>query len=336
MKLQTSKFIILVGRGKMKKLLLSSCVSLSFFIAVQATSDFTFLVNSDIHVTVPGETENSNGPIKMAQLKSMLADIRNQDNNTKAVLLAGDLTDNGSDAQFQAFVQKWMQPIGQLMPHEPHGGLYLCKGNHDEGSGTNTQELNYLKTEYGGGSRFFYSFDIEGLHFICCEKFPTEPLLGLGCLGCGILDDVLPWLADDLASVGKHTPVIIFFHYNILDDTAGSFGTWCSISWSTSCGPWTLRSAPQAKKYFYDVINGYNIQGIFYGHRHWSYSASWQSSLCANPATDPKYRIADVGGNYYAFCKYHAATGEVDINFKDASGNVFPWDAPLQANLTEN
>ena len=39
-------------------------------------------------------------------------------------------------------------------------------------------------------------------------------------------------------------------------------GSWCNITW----GSWTLRSAPQSKKLFYDVIKDYNIQGIFYGH----------------------------------------------------------------------
>jgi predicted phosphodiesterase len=304
-------------------------LSLEISYAMIQNSDFTFLVNSDIH-----QTEGISR--KDCQLPSMLADIQNPANNTKAVLLAGDLTDNGSDPQFEAFSQKWMNPIKSLMPNQPHGGLYLCKGNHDEVSGKNTLELNYMKSEYGQGKRFYYSFDIEGVHFICCEKFPSKPLVP-NC-GCGVIDDVLSWLADDLAAVGKHTPVIIFFHYNLLDDVAGSFGVWCSITW----GSWTLRSAPQAKKDFYDVINGYNIQGIFYGHWHFTYSALWQSSLCAHPATDPKYRVVDIGGssdtsnNYYAFCKYHANTGTVDINFKDIHGNIIPWDTLLQPNLTEN
>lgn len=314
-----------------KKIVTISYVFLSAWLFVQASTskpepvykDFTFLVNSDIH-----QTESTSR--KDVELPSMLADIQNPTYNTKAVLIAGDLTDQGSDIQFQAFEQKWMNPIKSLMPNQPHSGLYLCNGNHDEESGSNTQELNYLKAEYGNGKNFFYSFDIEGVHFICCEKFPSTPL-SPGC-GCGIVDDVLSWLADDLANVGKRVPVIIFFHYNILDVAAGSFGSWCNITW----GSWTLRSAPQSKKLFYDVIKDYNIQGIFYGHLHLTYSALWQSSLCDKTKTNPNFRVADVGGDYYAFCQYHANTGTIDINFKDAHGSIISWDTLLRINLTEN
>ena len=150
----------------------------------------------------------------------MLADIQNPTYNTKAVLIAGDLTDQGSDIQFQAFEQKWMNPIKSLMPNQPHSGLYLCNGNHDEESGSNTQELNYLKAEYGEMEKTSFIRLISKEYISSVVKISIHTTVTRVRMR-GISDDVLSWLADDLANVGKRVPVIIFFHYNILDVAAG-------------------------------------------------------------------------------------------------------------------
>jgi len=303
-----------MGKGlSMKKIFFISYILLSAWLFVQAATsrpepeykDFTFLVNSDIH-----QTESTSR--RDAQQSSFFRDIITPDNNTSAVLFAGDLTDNGRDTEFAVFTEKWIRPITNLMPTKPHMGLYLCKGNHDEASGSNTQLLKYLKKEYGD---FCYSFDINGLHFACCDKYPQKICLG----------GVLSWLKKDLKKIesinpkipGSGTPVVIFFHYNI----TGPFSEW----WSVDCGNCMCASSKSEKDYFFDAIKNYNIQGIFFGHVHCSYSALWRK----------KFRITGVGGDQYAFCQYKPSTKTVDIKFKDEMGRVYPWESLPRTEFVE-
>lgn len=279
----------------MKKLVFFSYVFLSTSIFIQAAvnyqqGDFTFLVSSDIHQT-DGASK------KDAQKELLLQDISDHALNTSAVILTGDLTDNGSEAEFHAFMERWIIPITGLMPTKFHNGLYLCKGNHDEAAGSKSQILEYLKQTYGG---FCYSFDIDGLHFACCGKYPQKTILG----------GELKWLKSDLAKLAPGTPIVIFFHYNIL----GEYSSW----WSVSCGSCICTSAKNEKDYFFNAIKDYNIQAIFFGHLHFSYSALWRD----------RFRIAGVGGDKYAICQYEQATQTVYINFKDNAGKIHEWNDP--------
>ncbi len=289
----------------MKKIVTILYIFLSILINIQAATssaqaeykDFIFLVNSDIH-----QTENTSR--RDAQKLWFLQDILNPAYNTSAVLFAGDLTDQGSDVQFQAFTEKWIRPMANLMPTKPHGGLYLCKGNHDETSGSNSQLSKYLKKEYGD---FCYSFDIEGLHFACCGKYPQKIMLG----------GTLAWLKSDLKKLAPETPVVIFFHYNL----TGPFSDW----WSITCGNCTCTSSKSEKDYFFDAIKNYNIQCIFFGHVHYSYSALWRN----------KFRITGVGGDQYAVCQYRPSTKTVDIMFRDNTGKAYSWENLLHNEFEE-
>jgi len=91
-------------------------------------SPFKVIVVSDIHCGK--ESLNCKSHLRDLVLK----EIDNPANNVKAVIFAGDLTDSGKNKEFQKFKQVWIDPIRERLPDQPHGGVYLGAGNHDEAS----------------------------------------------------------------------------------------------------------------------------------------------------------------------------------------------------------
>ena len=77
--------------------------------------------------------------------------------------------------------------------------------------------------------------------------------------------NIRDWLADDLSSVGPEKPVIIFHHYG--------FDALSSSYWS---------SADQQA--YQQILDGFNIIGIFHGHNHESWHYTWEG-----------YDVYDVG-----------------------------------------
>lgn len=323
---------------------------------------FSLIFTSDIHANSEGTS------YKLDQLKQMLSDISMPENNVRGVCIAGDLLDVGSDEQFSTFTNLWISPITSAMPDEPHGGLYLCKGNHDEYSGKKTKLLKFLKNEYGD---FRYSFDIEDLHIICCGKYPDLSLFP-NINGCCGMSNTIKWLKEDLADVGTVRPVVLFFHFNIM----GPFSGW----WGISSGSWTIQKAITVKNALYDAVKNYNIKCIFFGHWHASYSARWRSTVAkgkvlkgkvaknkvANSGVDENgialdaipvidvaedtlsvaglnrsgfvedgISVAGVGGGEYAFCRYDPSTKEFDVSFKNARGQLIPWENKFVTGLEE-
>lgn len=227
---------------------------------------------------------------KYGQLEEIVKDIREPLNIVKAVVIAGNLTFDGSDTAFDLFSRVYINEIIHLLPELPHGGLYLCKGDSDELSGQNTELLKYLKKEYGN---FRYTFDIDDLHLICCGKFPsTDHHL------CET--STMRWLQKDLQNVGKERPVIIFFSYNIM-------------------GPFSNNWPKPRKDELFDLVKDYNVKCIFFGQMPYSFSMLWRD----------KIRVAGVGGNGYAFCTYNPmkeADEDFEIVLKDATGSQIDDD----------
>ncbi len=252
---------------------------------------FTFLVNSDTHV---GNDNHSNYILKKAQLPKML-EVIDDFNDVSLVVLAGDLTDTGHDWQFQQFSNEWLIPLVNAGVN-----IFLAHGNHDtylDHWYEKKAVLDYIKKTYGN---LHYSFNIEGVHFVCCGKYPE----GTKSSSCCLPSCKKTWLKKDLEKVGKMTPIVIFFHYNIV----GNFSDW-----------WTQ----EEKDEFYDTIEDYNILCVFTGHWHYTFTHMWREQI----------PVACVGGSYFAVADYEGAG--LTVGFQDKYGDVKTWNQLLRNDYQE-
>lgn len=306
--------ILFLGRGSMNKNSFLLKLIFAFFVLSNlglSANPFNLIFISDIHCRDTAESSP-----KLDLRDQILTDIANKAQDVEVVGIAGDLTNSGNNAEFNILTNEWITPINHLNPTKPHGSLYLCKGNHDEGTSSKSNVLNYLKAEYGD---FKYSFDVENLHVICCGKYPDKAL-------CCCARDTISWLQSDLEDVGPLRPVVIFFHFNIL----GTFSDWWGKSWDSKLGNFNFQTSKSVKDALFAIVRHYNVKSIFFGHYHRSYAAMWRQT-----ATFPGIRTAGVGGDKYAFCTYTPETQDFDIQFKDKNGKLSSWESMMVDNLQE-
>lgn len=153
------------------------------------------------------------------------------------LIMAGDLTDDGADHQWQRFLA-WYG--------ERHDGqnlgipLYEMLGNHDRIRGDNISAK--IVSRHGAE---WYSWDWGDLHVVALGEAPTE--------------SALAWLRNDLARAGPYVPVIVALHYALA-------GPYAVDEWRSPAGPYAqLR----------DTLAPYRVIAIFHGHYHASGSYRW-------------------------------------------------------------
>lgn len=182
-----------------------------------------------------------------------------------AVLVCGDLCDGGSTrlgwatdkpcSYSEANYQDQWSAFDYYFP--VNGALgdnnrlkyptYATGGNHDWWRycgwklDTSCYVVNKLRARYSpccniAEGDVYYSFDLDGIHFVSLGRFPDR--------------HVLDWLKNDLASVGPNKPVVLFQHY---DFKVSSRQRW----WKN-----------YQQKAFADVIDGYKVLAILHGHTH--------------------------------------------------------------------
>lgn len=148
---------------------------------------------------------------------------------SSALLMAGDLTQNGSKPEWDQFVSFY----GLDHPDPAAVPVYECAGNHDENGGPYIP--GQIAARHGGKC---YAVDFGDLHVVN--------------LGSGPDQAGLDWLHRDLAATGCERPVIIYMHYPLL-------GPW-SASWFGWNTPVTER--------FGTILSKFNIVAILHGHYH--------------------------------------------------------------------
>jgi len=175
--------------------------------------------------------------------------------NLEVVVSAGDLTDHGwgkslcfrkQDDEFTPFIENFVNPLEKMGLR-----ILLCGGNHDtyvKFPYIHKPVLQYIKEKYNST---YYHFDHNKSN---CYK---REIHGITFISMGVYPKNLKWLSENLPN-DKSSPVIIFFHYNFLDDEAHS-GWWKEIE----------------KQEFYNVIKDHNISGIMHGHIHTTSVKKW-------------------------------------------------------------
>jgi hypothetical protein len=154
-----------------------------------------------------------------------------------AVIIAGDLTEDGTSGQWQSFVRLYGAKGADAKLKYP---LWLGTGNHDRIDLLARPVVKAVTALHGDS--LVWTRDLGDLHLICLDEYPDE--------------EKRKWLAAELAAVGHERPVMIVMHYGL----AGPF----SDFWPAA-----------DKDDFARIIKGYNIIALVHGHWHASTHYRW-------------------------------------------------------------
>lgn len=169
-----------------------------------------------------------------------LEDIAAVSPDSVGVFVVGDLTDNGSDAEYDTCFDM-VRAFGSRLPP-----FHVVAGNHDL-----TGPLDrFLKKTGNDGKTAYFDRRVGGLHciFLSADRGGLRVTLG---------EAQLAWLADRLAEEGDPArPVLLFLHQAMKDTVAGSRA---GQNWDGVNDADALRA----------VLTNHPNALLFTGHSHW-------------------------------------------------------------------
>jgi len=163
----------------------------------------------------------------------------------RGVIAAGDLTDEGLQAEWDEFVANYGLTGSDGVLDYP---VYEGRGNHDKRNG-GLPVKNGIISRHGS---LTYSWDWDDVHIVCLDVI--------------VKANVCTWLANDLAAVAPYRPVILYHHYGFDP---------------ISIDAWT----DEELNAYEDAIRGHNIVGIFHGHNHLSSQYTWRGHDVYSPGS---------------------------------------------------
>jgi Icc protein len=157
-------------------------------------ADFTFAQISDSHI---GFNKPAN-PDVTGTLQAAVAKLNAMPVSPSFVLHTGDLSHLAQADEFDT--------LDQVLKSVKTDKIFYVPGEHDVLNDNGKQYLD----RYGKGTRGtgWYSFDMQGVHFIGLVNVVDMAEGGLGVLG----DEQLKWLEDDLKGKSDSTPIVVFAH----------------------------------------------------------------------------------------------------------------------------
>jgi Rieske Fe-S protein/predicted phosphodiesterase len=161
--------------------------------AAARSAGFSFIQISDTHIgfNADGVNTDVNGT-----LQQVIAKINTLPQSPAFVLHTGDVSHNSRAAEFDTAYQ--------LMKTIKAPEVFYVPGEHDV---LNDQGASFRQRFLGKpGAKSWYSLDIQGFHFIGLSN--SGELDDFGLLGT----EQLTWLQQDLASLKKDTPIVVFAH----------------------------------------------------------------------------------------------------------------------------
>jgi len=199
----------------------------------------TFFVASDTHFGVPGIEDRNRRLIE--ELHSLPGSeypppIGGRIEKPRGVLIAGDLTDYSTEAQWRQFETFYGLSGREGLLRFP---VFEALGNHDFIG--DSPVVRHIVRRRGG---LAYSFDWNELHVACLGMYPSE--------------DRIRWLEEDLRGVAPNRPLVLFFHYGI-------DGPW-SRSWESA----------EERELLARVLEGRRVAAIFHGHAHHAGHYRWR------------------------------------------------------------
>jgi Icc-related predicted phosphoesterase len=228
---------------------------------------FTFVCDSDLHFEERGLND-----LPRPEKDNNVSII--QSLNPDLVIVAGDLTNNGSDGskicclpisghqcQLQAYEEKYVKPLEQFT------SVYASMGNHDNWTYfpyVYKAIQVYIIKKYGGIN---YHFTHKGVQFICLGIYPDA--------------DALRFF---LKNADSTIPLVLFFHYNLQ-------------------GPWSDWWTNEEKEAFNTTIAGYNVKLIVTGHIHECSNYTWEG-----------YNVITCGGRGVYKCTYFNNNVSIELH----------------------
>ena len=227
--------------------------------ATPAISDrFQFVFMTDLH-TMPQlrAGEGVDSCISMINGLNPAADF---------VITGGDLIMDALNADSARIQEQWAlfdQCIARLQLPVHH-----TIGNHDIGGWSSRPKITPDSPEYGkrlfaeryGQGRTYRSFDHKNWHFILLDSIGLNDATGEYY---GWVDDVqLQWLREDLAVVGKKTPVVVVTHIPF-------FSIWNQVHADPRGGE-NPKSLVNNAHVIRKILGDFNVKAVLCGHGHLS------------------------------------------------------------------
>ncbi len=220
---------------------------------------YTFEVISDLHVTGPGDGQghNDNGRFNNDRVISAFSDITANRADTAGVMVVGDLTNYGKDAEYEVLG-------GLVSEYIPEIPMYYTIGNHAfyaRGESAGFEESWKAFRDFAGWSEddgYYRYFVMNGDYFIFMG---TEGYLDGADTAWGYYSEAQrEWLRGLLEKASAtNSNAFVFMHQSIEETVSGSFKSrgqyWDGIN---------------DDELMREVIESYENTFLFTGHSHWN------------------------------------------------------------------
>ena len=238
-------------------------------------------VTSDLHLTTDqNHTYNKN-------FSGMLRDVGTVDPNALGIVVVGDISDSGQEAEYQNMMSLY-EAATQVPP------LFLAIGNHDV-RGNAFEISNQLFLQYAtlpDGSHptdTSYDFWLGGYHFIFLGTDTPSDLYA------EFTRNTLTWFKEKLdENRDPSRPTFVFLHQSMENTVSGSLPGegWNGVS---------------NEQRFRDILSDYPEVMLFNGHSHWTMDSVGNMYEGTEDLPCRIFNCASVG---YLWSGYNVVTGE--------------------------
>ncbi|HEV2246100.1 MAG TPA: metallophosphoesterase, partial [Terriglobia bacterium] len=156
--------------------------------------ELSFVQISDSHM---GFSKPANSDV-VATLQAAIDKINALQIPPAFLLHTGDISHLSKAQEFDT--------VDQLLKGARANQVFYVPGEHD----VLTDNGQYYRDRYGRGTSGagWYSFELNGVHFVGLVNVVNLKAGGLGTLG----PDQLTWLKEDVAGLSSSTPIVVFAH----------------------------------------------------------------------------------------------------------------------------
>jgi 3',5'-cyclic AMP phosphodiesterase CpdA len=200
-----------------------------------ANRDVTFYAVSDTHLGFVPERVHAHllKTLQATEGRSYPAEIGGVVGKPRGLIITGDLTEHGAEAEWSRFLYFYGSTITRPSAAGLEIPVFEVVGNHDNGPGPSVSE--HVAERHGGKP---YTFDLDDVHFVALGEAPDE--------------NALDWLQRDLDGYEKNVPLVVYFHLPLL-------GPWSTDNWFAES---------DYKDRLAKILSGRCVSAIFHGHHH--------------------------------------------------------------------
>ena len=262
---------------------------------------YEFQVVTDTHVT------DKSAHLHSKHFDGMLRDVADISPDSKALVIIGDITDNGFEDEYKNVLSIYNSISG--VPT-----MLWAIGNHDLGLASGDYERQKdLFLKYSEAENVYYDKWIGGAHFIFLGDEEIDTVRGTDAY---ISNTQFSWLEEKLAEdYVPGRPIFVFMHQSIYNTVAGSLKgqDWDGI------GNYGRRDNADVR--LMEILAEYPEAIYFTGHSHWELNSE-QNMYAATDEMCTAFNAASVG---YLWTSYGDApiTGEYYNDSKGGSQGFY-------------